>query len=330
MFVTEFFKEFPQKLLVTNRRATQSSVSNLHLKKRIAKMENTSLSVDARRHNFRKLHEEGCFIMPNPWDVGSARYLQHLGFSALATTSAGFAFSQGLPDSDVVLTRSRNLAHIAEIVAAVNVPVSADFASAYGINPEEVADSVAQCVATGVAGLSIEDATAETSEPLFEMSLAVERVQAARQAINESGNDVMLTARAECYHTGHPDPLNESVRRLQAYAAAGADVLFAPGVRKPEEIKVLVEAIQPRPFNLLVVSDIGLHVSDIAALGVRRVSIGGAFALAAWNGFIVAAQALKSEGSFSGLANVASYAEINGFLSDDLRARDSRVQAAVV
>ncbi|MGH9874649.1 MAG: isocitrate lyase/PEP mutase family protein [Pyrinomonadaceae bacterium] len=286
-----------------------------------------SMAFSARRRAFRKLHQAGCFVMPNPWDVGSARYLQHLGFPALATTSAGFAFSQGLPDSDVALTRSRNLTHIREIATAVDLPVSADFASAYGSDAQGVADSVTQCVATGVAGLSIEDATGNPSAPLFEMSVAVERVQAARQAIDDSGCDVLMTARAECYHVGHPDALNESVRRLQAYAEAGADVLFAPGVRDPEQIKVLVEAIQPKPFNLLVVSDIGLRVDDIAALGVRRISVGGAFALAAWNGFMRAAEILKSEGSFSELANVASYALVNGFLTADLPARDYRTRA---
>ena len=192
---------------------------------------------NTRREAFRKLHQAGCFVMPNPWDVGSARYLQHLGFPALATTSAGFAFSQGLPDSDKALTRSRNLTHIREIAAAVDLPVSADFASAYGSDALEVSDSVTQCVATGVAGLSIEDGTGKSSAPLFELSVAVERVQAARQAIDNSGCDVLLTARAECYHLGHPDALNESVRRLQAYAEAGADVLFAPGVKNLKKSK---------------------------------------------------------------------------------------------
>jgi len=281
----------------------------------------------SRREAFRKLHQAGCFVMPNPWDVGSARYLQHLGFPALATTSAGFAFSQGLPDSDGALTRSRNLTHIREIAAAVDLPVSADFASAYGRDPHEVSDSVTQCIATGVAGLSIEDATGKSSAPLFELSVAVERVQAARQAIDNSGSDVLLTARAECYHVGHSDAINESVRRLRAYSEAGADVLFAPGVKDAEEIKVLVEAIQPKPLNLLVVSNIGLRVEDIAALGVRRISVGGAFALAAWNGFMRAAEILKSEGSFTELANVASYANVNGFLAADLRARDYQTGA---
>jgi 2-methylisocitrate lyase-like PEP mutase family enzyme len=280
---------------------------------------------DARRQAFRALHEGGCFVIPNPWDVGSARYLQHLGFPALATTSAGFAFSQGLPDSDVAVSRDRSLAHIAEIAASVDLPVNADFQSGYGVQPQEVADSVALCVATGVAGLSVEDSTGERSSPLYELPLAVERIQAARHAIDRSGGGVLLTARAECYHVGHPDAFRESVRRLQAYAEAGADVLFAPGPQKADEIKALVEAVQPKPFNLLVVRDIGLAVSDIAALGVRRISVGGALALAAWTGFVRAAQTLKSEGSFAGFAGLAPYADINEFLAADLRARRTPV-----
>ncbi|HEX8921736.1 MAG TPA: isocitrate lyase/phosphoenolpyruvate mutase family protein, partial [Pyrinomonadaceae bacterium] len=263
-----------------------------------------SVQFDTRRQQFRTLHEGGCFVIPNPWDVGSARYLQHLGFQALATTSAGFAFSQGLPDSDLAVSRDQSLAHIADIAAAVDLPVNADFASGYGIDPSEVADSVTRCVATGVAGLSVEDATGERSAPLYDLPIAVERIRAARQAIDQSRSGVLLTARAECYLVGHPDAFRESVRRLQAYAEAGADVLFAPGAQRTEEIKALVEAVQPKPFNLLVVRDIGLSVGDIAALGVRRISVGGALALAAWTGFVRAAQSLKSDGSFAGLAGL--------------------------
>ena len=280
-------------------------------------------SVMARRSVFRALHERGCFVIPNPWDVGSARYLQHLGFPALATTSAGFAFSQGLPDSgdDAVVTRERNLAYIASIAGAVDLPVSADFMSGYGLEPEDVAESVTRCVATGVAGLSIEDATGNSSSPLYDLPTAIERVRAARQAIDRSGplgKDVLLTARAECYHVGHPDPFRESVRRLQAYAAAGADVLFAPGPQTPAEIEGLVAAVAPKPLNLLVVRDIGLRVEEIAALGVRRISVGGALALAAWTGFIHAAKTLRSEGSFAGLAGLVPYPELNGLLAADL------------
>src|SRR5262245_55615040 len=260
----------------------------------------------ARRKAFRALHERGCFVIPNPWDVGSARYLQHLGFPALATTSAGFAFSQGLPDSgeDAGLTRDRNLSYITSIATAVDLPVNADFMSGYGQAPEEVADSVTRCIATGVAGLSIEDSTGNPVSPLYDLPIAVKRIRAARWAIDQSGEDVLLTARAECYHVGHPDAFRESMRRLQAYAEAGADVLFAPGPFAPAEITALVEAVQPKPFNLLVARDIGLSVAEIADLGVRRISVGGALALAAWTGFIRAAQTLKSEGSFAGLANL--------------------------
>ncbi len=276
----------------------------------------------ARRRDFRALHERGCFVIPNPWDVGSARYLQHLGFPALATTSAGFAFSQGLPDSDRAVSRDRSLAHIAEIVAAVDLPVSADFASGYGIQPEEVADSVSRCVATGVSGLSVEDGTGDQSAPLYDLGFAVERIRAARRAIDECGADVMLTARAECYHTGHPEPLKESIRRLHAYADAGADVLFAPGVQHMADIKALVDAVRPKPLNLLVVRDIGVSVEDIAALDVRRISVGGALALAAWTAFIQAAQALRSQGTFAGLAGLMPYAEIDALFATDLRGRD--------
>src|SRR5262245_43404566 len=273
----------------------------------------------ARRRAFRQLHERGCFVIPNPWDVGSARYLQHLGFPALATTSAGFAFSQGLSDTDDDIDgRDGYLRHVADIVAAVDLPVSADFMSGYGRTPEDVFDSVGMCVDTGVAGLSIEDATGDPAQPLYDLSAAVDRVRAARAAINLSGEDVLLVARAECYHVGHPDPFHESVRRLEAYAAAGADVLFAPGPQNPAEIKALVDAVAPKPLNLLVVRDIGLSVGEIAALGVRRVSVGGALALAAWTGFIRAAQTLRSEGSFSGLSGLVPYVEINGLFATEL------------
>ena len=274
-------------------------------------------TLSARRRAFRALHERGCFVIPNPWDVGSARYLQHLGFSALATTSAGFAFSQGLPDSgdDAVLSRDRNLAYIAAIAAAVDLPVSADFMSGYGVQPEDVAESVTRCIETGVAGLSVEDATGDAASPLYDLPTAVERIRAAREAIDRSGEDVLLTARAECYHVSHADPFRESVRRLQAYAEAGADVLFAPGAQDPAQIRSLVEAVAPKPFNLLVVRDVGLDVGAIAALGVRRISVGGALALAAWTGFMRAAQTLKSEGSFAGLANLVPYPEINSLFA---------------
>ena len=281
-----------------------------------------------RRTAFRALHERGCFVIPNPWDAGSARYLQHLGFPALATTSAGFAFSQGLPDSgdDVLASRERTLTHIASITAAVDLPVSADFMSGYGLEPADVAESVARCVATGVAGLSIEDATGDPASPLYDLPVAIERVRAARRAIDRSGDDVLLTARAECYHVAHPEPFPESVRRLEAYAAAGADVLFAPGVEAPAEIKALVKAVAPKPLNLLVVHDFGLSVGEIAALGVRRISVGGALALAAWTGFMHAAETLRSKGSFGGLADLVPYADINSLFATQLRRRQSQTR----
>ena len=271
------------------------------------------------------MHEQGCFVIPNPWDVGSARYLQGLGFQALATTSAGFAFSQGLRDSDDdIAGRDRTLAHIASIVSAVDVPVSADFMSGFGREPEDVAESVRLCAATGVAALSIEDSTGDPAAPLYDLPVALDRVRAARAAIDRSGDDVLLVARAECYHVGDPDPFRESVRRLQAYAEAGADVLFAPGPQNAAEIKALVEAVAPKPFNLLVVRDIGLSVDEIAALGVRRISVGGALALAAWTGFIRAAQALKSDGTFAGLANLVPYAELNSLFAANRRTIQTR------
>lgn len=274
---------------------------------------------ESKRQAFRALHERGCFVIPNPWDAGSAKYLQHLGFPALATTSAGFAFSQGLPDSadEVVLSRDRCLQYIAAIAAAVDLPVSADFMSGYGVEPEDVAESVTRCVAAGVAGLSIEDSTGDASSPLYALPIAVERVRAARRAIDQSGQDVMLTARAECFHVGHPEPVRESVRRLQAYAAAGADVLFAPGPHDPAVIRTLVRAVAPKPLNLLVVRDMGLNVDAIAALGVRRISVGGALALSAWTGFMRAARSLRAEGSFAGFADLVSYPEINGLFGAD-------------
>src|SRR5271170_5063920 len=212
----------------------------------------------ARRAAFRKLHESGCFVIPNPWDVGTARYLRGLGFQALATTSGGYSFSRGLPDADWAVPRDAALAHIAEIVAAVDLPVNADFEAGYAHEPEGVAANVRLCVETGVAGLSIEDATGDREKPLYELPLAAERIRAARAAINASGADVLLTARAECFLVGHPDPLRESIKRLQAYAGAGADVLYAPGPGSREEIEAIVAAVSPKPVNVLMGSNTGL------------------------------------------------------------------------
>ena len=267
----------------------------------------------ARRSAFRKLHESGCFVIPNPWDAGTATYLRHLGFQALATTSAGFAFSRALPDGAV--PRDAMLRNIAEIVAAVDLPVNADFESGYAHEPEAMAGNVRLCIETGVAGLSIEDATGDRKNPLYELPLAVERIKAARAAIDASGTGVLLTARAECYLVGHNEPFKESVRRLQSYAEAGADVLYAPGVHQREEIKAIVTAISPKPVNLLVSGNIGFQVADLAKVGVRRISVGSTLSRTAWSGFMQAAQTL-AKGSFTGFDDVTSFAEINGFFRE--------------
>lgn len=267
----------------------------------------------ARRRAFRDLHKSGCFAIPNPWDPGTARYLQHLGFKALATTSAGFAFSRGLPDTGGAVVRDAALAHIADIVASVALPVNADFGIGFADDPETVAANVTLCVATGVAGLSIEDATGDRAHPLYDLPLAVERIRAARAAIDATGADVLLTGRAECYLVGHPDPLRESIRRLEAYAAAGADVLYAPGPSKPEDMQAIVAAVCPKPVNVLMGADIGLKIADLAAMGVRRVSVGGALARAAWTAFIRAAKRIADEGSMAGFDGAVSYPELNNF-----------------
>ncbi len=269
---------------------------------------------------FRQLHEAGCFVMPNPWDVGSARWLRGQGFRALASTSAGFAFTQGRADQDV--PRDMMLAHLAELVAAVpDLPVNADFENGYADTPEELAANVKLCVATGVAGLSIEDATGRQDDPLYPFELAVERIRAARRAIDETGSGVMLTARAEAFLTGHPDPLPEVTRRIAAFAEAGADVLYAPWVRTPEEISAIVAAAAGRPVNVVVFADFGLRVSDFAALGVRRLSTGGASARSAWAGFIESTRLIKDEGSFAGFLGNAGTAPLEPFFRDDLKAR---------
>jgi 2-methylisocitrate lyase-like PEP mutase family enzyme len=272
-----------------------------------------------RRAAFRKLHESGCFVIPNPWDVGTGRYLRHLGFQALATSSAGFAFSHGLADAAVA--RALMLNHIAEIVSATDLPVNADFESGYADAPEGVAESVRLCVATGVAGLSIEDSTGDHLRPLYDLPMAVERMKAARSAIDESGADVLLIGRAECFLTGHAEPLKEAIRRLQTYAEAGADVLYAPGVRERADIRAIVSALGPKPVNVLMSANTGLRVSDLAEMGVRRISVGSSLARAAWGGFIRAAKAIAEEGSFTGFDDAAPFAELNGFFRDDARSR---------
>ncbi len=273
----------------------------------------------ARRAAFAGLHDSDCFVIPNPWDIGTARYLAHLGFPALATSSAGFQFSQGQADTVWGSSRDEMLAHIAAIVAATPLPVNADFQAGYAHAPEGVADNVTRCVATGVAGLSIEDATGELGG-LYELPLAVERIRAARHAIDATGAQVLLTARAESYLVGHPRPLDDVLQRLTAYADAGADVLFAPGPRTREELSAIVRAVAPKPVNALVAGDIGLTLTDLAQLGVRRISVGSALARTAWGGFIEAATMIAEQGSFAALASAVPFTVLNrvfGARNDD-------------
>jgi 2-methylisocitrate lyase-like PEP mutase family enzyme len=261
---------------------------------------------------FRAMHESGCFALPNPWDVGTALYLQHLGFEALATTSAGFAFTRGLPDTVLAVPRDVMLAHIREVVEAVPLPVNADFQTGYADEPEGVAANVALCIATGVAGLSIEDATGQNTAPLYEANLAVDRVRAARNAIDASGIPVVLTARCEAWLVGQPDPFRVALERLVAYAEAGADCLYAPGVQEPDEIAAIVKAVSPKPVNVLISRPSPtLSVSRLADLGVRRVSVGSALARVAWGAFIRAARSIATTGSFDAFADAASFSEIN-------------------
>jgi 2-methylisocitrate lyase-like PEP mutase family enzyme len=261
-----------------------------------------------KRRAFRKLHETGCFLIPNPWDIGSARYLQHLGFKALATTSAGFAFTRALPDGDV--PRDMMLAHIREIVEATDLPVNADYGEGFAPDPAGVAESVRLCAQTGVAGLSIEDASGDVAQPLFDLDTAVQRMRAARGAIDKAGGDVLLVGRCECFLVGRPD-IAETVARLKAYSSAGADCLYAPGIRTREEIAAVVEAAAPKPVNVIRSSAAGLSVAELAALGVRRISVGSALARAAWGVFMKAAQEIMTDGRFDALAGAAPNAELN-------------------
>lgn len=262
----------------------------------------------ARRAAFRKLHESGCFLIPNPWNAGSAHALASLGFKALATTSSGFAWSRAHPDNAMDIEAV--LAHCREIVEATDLPVNADFEDGHARDIDGLKNNVRRCVETGVAGLSIEDSTGDASQPLYEFGEAVARIRAARAAIDATGENVMLIGRAECFLVDHADPLNESLKRLRAYAEAGADCLYAPGAGKPEQIRAIVEAVAPKPVNVLVGRAAACSLADLAKLGVRRVSVGGALAGAAWGGFLRAARGL-AEGRFDGFAENASHGELN-------------------
>jgi 2-methylisocitrate lyase-like PEP mutase family enzyme len=273
-------------------------------------------SVADKRRAFRKLHESGCFAIPNPWDIGSALYLQSLGFKALASTSSGFAWSRGRADNTP--TRSEILGHIGEMAAAVDVPLNADFEDGFGADAAGVAESVRLAVETGIAGLSIEDSIGPRLErtgampkaPLFDLDAAVERIRAARRAIDLAGADVMLIGRAEGFLVGQPD-IDAAVARLVAYANAGADCLYAPGIQSPEHIRRVVEAVHPKPVNVLVMAPATQSLRQLAELGVRRVSVGGALARAAWGGFMHAAREIAEQGRFDALANAASGRSLN-------------------
>ena len=260
-------------------------------------MNNPRPSVADKRREFHRLHESGCFVIPNPWDPGSARYLQGLGFKALATTSAGFAWSKARPDNGV--TRDMVIAHLEEMVAATDVPINADFESGFAADAAGVAQSVRRAVDTGVAGLSIEDSTGDAARPLYSVDEAVDRMRAARRAIDATGGDTLLVGRAECFLAGRPD-LDEAIARLKAYSSAGADCLYAPGLRTREQFAEVVEALAPKPVNALIGWPADLTVADLAALGVRRISVGGALARTAWGGFMRAAKLLAEDGSFAG------------------------------
>jgi 2-methylisocitrate lyase-like PEP mutase family enzyme len=259
---------------------------------------------------FHALHESGCFVLPNPWDIGTAIYLERLGFRALATTSAGFAFSRSKPDGGV--PRDEMLAHIRETVNATALPVNADFHAGYADEPEDVAANVRLCVETCVAGLSIEDSTGRSDCPLYEKKLAIARIRAARLAIDASKSGVLLTGRCEAWLVGNPDPLHTALDRLSAYAEAGADCLYAPGVSDPDEIAQIVNAVAPKPVNVLVSGfNHQLTLSVLADLGVRRISVGSGLALAAWGAFLRAAKDIKANGTFTLLADNAPFAELN-------------------
>ena len=280
-----------------------------------------SQKFQARRDAFREMHRSGCFVIPNPWDAGSAKYLATLGFKALATTSGGYAWSQGR--SDGAVPRELVLQYLRTIVDATELPVNADFEAGYAATPEGVAESVRMAVETGVAGLSIEDSTHDEKKPLRDIDDAVKRMRAARAAIDEGRTRTLLVGRAENFIANRPD-LDDTIKRLKAYSEAGADCLYAPGIRTREQIVAVVAGVAPQPLNLLVGSASNLTLQEIAALGVRRVSVGGALARSAWGGFMQAARLIAEQGKFDGFANAASGNELNSFFRDDVKKRGSQ------
>jgi 2-methylisocitrate lyase-like PEP mutase family enzyme len=277
-----------------------------------------SPSVADKRKTFWQLHETSCFVIPNPWNVGTARFLQGLGFKALATTSSGFAHAQGFADGD--MTRDRVLAHYCEIAGAADVPVNADFENGFADDPAGVMANVRLCMDTGVAGLSIEDFTGDEADPLYDFDLAGARVRAARDAIDAGGGDVLLTGRSEGFIHGRPD-INETILRLKAYADAGADCLYAPGIKTREQIEAVVKAVTPKPVNLLM-SAAGFTVEEITAMGVRRISVGGTLSRVAMQAFISSAREIAEKGCFDSFSGVVSNAELNAFFHSDRARRD--------
>ena len=262
---------------------------------------------------FRKLHESGCFVLPNPWDIGTARALHELGYKALATTSAGFAFTRGLPDSVTALSLDDVLAHFKEIVEATALPVNADFQHGYADDPEGVAANVKRCVDTGVAGLSIEDATGNSETPLYDRDLAIERIKAAREAIDDSGTGVVLTARCEAFLLGIDNAREIVIDRLLAFAETGADCLYAPDVTDPKIVKEIVELVAPKPVNVIVSSSMpGFTVQALADMGVRRISVGSAMARVAWGAFLKSSREILKTGKFDSFGVAASFGELNG------------------
>lgn len=281
-------------------------------------MPNARPSAADKRRVFRNLHKSGCFVIPNPWDIGSARYLQGLGFKALATTSAGFAFSQGRPDGDY--DRDMALAHCGEIAEATDVPVNVDFEGGYADDPAGVAESVTLCCETGIAGLSIEDSPPGSAIPLYDFDLALARVKAARAAIDNSGHDVVFTARSEGFIRGRPD-LDETIRRLKAFADAGADCLYAPGLKAQVQIEAVVEAVAPKPVNFLMATATNFSVGDLAQMGVRRISTGGSLARVAWSAFATSAREIAQQDTFRSFEGTMTNAELNAFFRDDIKSR---------
>jgi 2-methylisocitrate lyase-like PEP mutase family enzyme len=277
-------------------------------------MSGTRPSTADKRKTFRKLHETGCFVIPNPWNIGSARYLQSLGFPALATTSSGHAHAQGYADG--AQSRDQVLAHFRELAEATDVPLNADFENGFADDPDGVAENVTRCIATGVAGLSIEDSTNNPETPLYDFDRALARVKAARAAIDKAGGDLVFTARTEGFIRGRPD-LDETIRRLKAFAEAGADCLYSPGIKSREQIEATVKAVAPKAVNFLNSGAFGFTVADIASMGVRRISVGGSLARVAMHAFVRTATEIAKDGKFDGFAGLIGNAELNKFFSDD-------------